>query len=60
MDRQINEWLEASKENFDEALSLRNFDHAKAVIDDIADAGFAKEAIELGRILLAKKMTIHE
>lgn len=37
-------WLENAKENFDEALEKRDFAQAQAVIDDVAENGFTKEA----------------
>jgi hypothetical protein len=44
---QNESWLECAKENFDEALSQRNWAQARAVVEDIEGYGF--DASELRR-----------
>ena len=48
---QNERWLENAKENFEEAFSQRNWDFCRAVVEDIKEAGFEKEALVLFRQL---------
>jgi len=49
--KQNDAWLEAAKENFDEAVSLGNWSLAQNVIDDCRDNGFTDEAETLRKKL---------
>lgn len=49
------EWLESAVDNFDEAVSQRNWAQADAVVHDIADAGFTTAAMKLAKELSDKK-----
>ena len=44
-------WLEAAKENFDQAVAEGRFGLAKDIIEDIRDQGFEKEADSLKLVL---------
>ena len=44
-------WLEAAKENFDQAVVGGRFGLAKDIIEDIRDQGFEKEADSLKLVL---------
>ena len=37
-------WLENAKDNFDDAVNVKNYAHAMAIIGDVKDRGFDKEA----------------
>lgn len=47
-----SEWLEGAKENFDEAIAGANYKLAGAIIQDVIDEGFAKEARAMDEELL--------
>lgn len=54
---QNTKWLEYADDNFLEAVSEKNWEQAKAVVDDIAEKGFVREAVQLFRELLVIKMS---
>lgn len=52
MSDQYNDtWLEAAKQNFEAAADDGNWDMARAVIEDLKEQGFEKEAVVLERNL---------
>lgn len=45
------QWLEAAKENFEQAVSEKNYKFARSLLTDINDNGFEKEADDLMLVL---------
>ena len=48
---QNDQWLEAAKDNFDEAVAQGNHSQARAVIADVRDNGFEAAALNLEKEL---------
>ena len=44
-------WLEAARDNFNQAVDENNFTLAQAIVEDIRDAGFTSDAYALDDLL---------
>lgn len=53
--RQNDEWLEAAKEHFEQAVVEENWNLAQSIIEDVRSEGFADSATVLARELTAKQ-----
>lgn len=53
-------WMEAAKENFEQAIEERSFDLASDIFKDMKDAGLDNnEAITLEKALLTARMKVN-